>query len=87
MFSIAPIEREHVSKSVIYLEQVDVNAPVIDNNPIKSVKELLSKYFLLGPAFAIAENEKLTHQFETREIFNNHLTSTQLARSPPFPFS
>ncbi|WP_372655337.1 hypothetical protein [Halobacteriovorax sp.] len=87
MFSISPIEHQDTSSSVIYLEQVDVNAPGIDNNPIKPIKEILSKYFILTAAFEIAENEKLTHQFETKEIFNSHLTSTQLARSPPFPFS
>ncbi len=87
MFSIVPIDREDLSNSLTYLERVDVNAPAVDKNPLKPIKDISFKYLVLNPLILLAKNEKLTHQFETREIFNSHLISTQLARSPPSPIS
>lgn len=81
--SITPIESKDISSSILYLEQTDVNAPIIENDPINPGKEALSKFLVLASPFVISQSEKLTHQFQKREIFNSHLISTLLGRGPP----
>ena len=85
--SITPIESKDISCSILYLEQTDVNAPIIENDPIKPGKETNSKFLVLTSPFAISQSEKLIHQFQKREIFNSHLTSILLGRGPPTSLS
>ena len=85
--SITPIETKDISSSILYLEQTDVNAPIIENDPTGPIKATPSQFLVLSSPFTISENEKLTHQFQKRAIFNSHLTSSLLGRGPPTLFS